>query len=303
VLGIPILAGRTFSQSEEGGSVRVAIVSAATARRFWPAGQTLGQTIRVATSRTDEARVESDVTVIGVGGDVISGLVVDGIDQTVIYLPTSLRGEQEQALLIRTRRAASAALSAIDAAVASETGATARRLAPMRDVLQFQSWPLLLFLSAMFALAAFGILLALTGCYGMLSYTVARRTREFGIRAAVGATPAAPGWFVARQSAFIASVAIPAGMVLAISPIQQVCVTRRERNRNIVERLANHPDIEYRGGIPSQRRKEREPWLVLPLIDVMYAPQRVLPTGGEKKYVKRMYTLRDGQFADEVPKR
>jgi hypothetical protein len=66
VLGIPILAGRTFSQSEEGGSVRVAIVSAATARRFWPAGQTLGQTIRVATSRTDEARVESDVTVIGV---------------------------------------------------------------------------------------------------------------------------------------------------------------------------------------------------------------------------------------------
>ena len=146
----------------------------------------------------------------------ISGLVVDGIDRTVIYLPTSLGGEQEQALLIRTRRAAVAALSAIDAAVASETGATARRLAPMRDVLRFQSWPLLLFGSALSALAAFGILLALTGCYGMLSYTVARRTRELGIRAAVGATPAALAWFVARQSAFIASIAIPAGMVLAL---------------------------------------------------------------------------------------
>jgi ABC-type antimicrobial peptide transport system permease subunit len=147
---------------------------------------------------------------------VISGLLTDGIDQAVIYLPSHLSGEQEQALLVRTRRTASAALSAIDSAVASEAGATARRLAPMRDVLRFQSWPLLLFGSAMSALAAFGILLALTGCYGMLSYTVARRTREFGVRAAIGATPAALGWFVARQSASIASIAIPAGMVFAL---------------------------------------------------------------------------------------
>jgi putative ABC transport system permease protein len=119
-------------------------------------------------------------------------------------------------LLVRTRTAASAALSAIDAAVGSEAGGTARQLAPMRDVLRFQSWPLLIFGSAMSALAAFGIVLALAGCYGMLAYTVARRTRELGIRAAVGATAAALTWLVARQSAFIASIAIPAGMVLAL---------------------------------------------------------------------------------------
>jgi hypothetical protein len=216
VLGIPLLAGRTFSQDEEDGTPPVAVVSAATARRFWPAGEPLGQTIRVAASLGDEVTIEHDVVVIGVVGDVMSGLVVDGLDHTVVYLPMNLSDEREQALLVRTRSAASAALSAIDAAVGSEAGANARQLAPMRDVLRFQSWPLLLFGSAMSALAAFGVVLALAGCYGMLAYTVARRTRELGIRAAVGATSGALAWFIAGQSAFIASIAIPAGIVLAL---------------------------------------------------------------------------------------
>jgi macrolide transport system ATP-binding/permease protein len=106
ILHIPIVRGREFRADEAAAEARVGIISAATARAFWPDADPIGKTLRIEPSTTeDENKLQGygNILIVGVAKDVVSGFVYDGKDRSHLYLPTSASGTHAGALLVRGR--------------------------------------------------------------------------------------------------------------------------------------------------------------------------------------------------------
>jgi predicted permease len=220
VLRIPISRGRAFRTDEAQSDARVAIVSDATARAFWPGADPVGQRIRIAKPegqrRIDELPGYSEVIVVGTVKDVVSGFIVEGRDAGHIYLPTSSASPHAGALMLRPR-----ASSNFRPDMLRETF---RRLGydpetfevlPMADMRDTQMYPLRAGAWIGGLLGAIALVLSISGLYGVLSYMLSQRTREIGIRMALGATGGAVVSLVVRQSVRLAGVGAAIGLVIA----------------------------------------------------------------------------------------
>jgi putative ABC transport system permease protein len=185
-MGIPLLEGRTFQESDRPGAPVVAVVSAAMARQFWPGEDALGK--RIALPGSSGPNGPNWRTIVGVVGDVRhSGLREEG--RAEMYLPfAQLSWPRRMTFVVRTSgspemtlAAARRALWSVDddqavfgtttmAAVVSQALGTSRSVA----------WLLGIF-------GAVALLLASVGVFGLVANSIAQRRRELGIRAALGA--------------------------------------------------------------------------------------------------------------------
>lgn len=209
-VGIALLHGRDFTAHDHRGSARVAIVSESMARQFWPGGNPVGQTLFAGRTRLAPCEV------IGVVRDV-TDLQGNRLSAPGFYL--ALRQEQARDLMLIVKTA----------------GAPAALAAPVRDALRRMASPAgtLLFdtvdgrlraslmpqwlgawLGGTLGLLAF--VLALGGLYGAVAYAVARRTRELGIRVALGASPREALWLIVRQGVILSVFGTVAGALIAI---------------------------------------------------------------------------------------
>jgi putative ABC transport system permease protein len=212
---IPVLRGRDVGDGDRIGSPGVAIVNRTLARRAWPGGEAIGKRILMGGGPTDSLWR----TVIGVVGDVRHrGLDVE--PQSEIYLPhaqfpagtgTALRTLR---LVIRSERDPSQLTAAVRAVVTElDPDLPLAEVQTMEEALG--TWAaerrLTMLLVAGFAMVA--ILLGAVGIYGVMAHMVVQRTREIGIRIAVGAVPREILALVLRQGAWLAGLGIAAGLV------------------------------------------------------------------------------------------
>ena len=208
-LRIRLEAGRTFLPSEERPDSPAVIVSHNVTRRFWPNQDPLGKRIKFGAPGSQNPWL----TIVGVVDEVkYRGLPENPTRDPDLYLPYIDRATQ--GVVVRTRVEPSSLASAIRAAIrdanASIVTFNARTLADVvaqqSSASRFTSWLLSVF-------AATALVLSVVGLYGVMSFLVAQRTREFGIRLALGASRSEIVRRVLRDGAW--RVAIGAAIGLA----------------------------------------------------------------------------------------
>jgi predicted permease len=221
-LGIPLLLGRGF-QPQAGEAGYSIILSESAARQMWPGRDPIGRNLRIGPidERVHDGReLVADgaaYQVIGVARDT-RGVEFDGSDSKQIYLPLPEKRIAAHPILIRTGANPAPLLKVFDATIASidpEVTATSRTL----DAMLRRSAPFIassLAAGVASAIGLLGLLLASMGIYGTVSYIVVLRTREIGIRMAVGAQKRDILGLVLRESARPVVVGLAAGMFLAI---------------------------------------------------------------------------------------
>ncbi|HUQ84070.1 MAG TPA: ADOP family duplicated permease [Gemmatimonadaceae bacterium] len=215
-LGIAVVRGRTFSLEEARSREAVVVVSEAAARQLWPSGDAIGATVLIASGDAGQPSLARTARVVGVVRDVVAGIMIERRDHPTIYEPTAL--EKEAGPLIVTMRSGSgeAARESVRASLAAVDPGGSVEIHTLDDSVELQLYP---FQAAHWIASAIGVialLLTISGIYGVLSYVVAMREKEIGIRVALGATRGMIAGLVVRQSVRLALTGVVVGAVLAL---------------------------------------------------------------------------------------
>lgn len=184
-LGVEAVAGRTFTAHDRGGSLPVAVVNRSFAASSWPDASAVGKQVRI-----DPVRGGTGTwyTVVGVVPDVNAGGPRDQ-RPAAIYLPLRQSTTRSAVLLARVRGDVDAAILPIRNAVAEvDPDLPIDFAGNLQQKISQQLFFYRIVATIFGAMAAVALLLAVTGLYGLLSFSVNQRTSELGIRMAIGAS-------------------------------------------------------------------------------------------------------------------
>ena len=208
--GIQILRGRNFNEADLPDSQPVAVISDAMAQRFWRDGDAVGRLMR----RPDEDN--PDLLIVGVARDAKVRTLGEA-PRNMVYLPFSQQFARSLTIVARTTAdPEQTALALIGAGREVDPDLWVGEAKTMRRHLALMLLPAQL---AAFILSAFGVLalaLAAIGLYGVVSYGVAQRTREVGIRMALGADGGAVVRLLAASGLKLVMVGGAVGLIVAL---------------------------------------------------------------------------------------
>jgi predicted permease len=242
ILRIPIARGRAFHDDEARTAAKVAIVSASTANAMWPGQDPIGQTFRIERPngrRVSELPGYSHVTVVGVVRDIVTGMLVSGHDIGHIYLPISVADSQAAAIMVRGRTDQDLGPEALQEIVKRAVpDAQVLEPIPLAELRDLQIYPLLAASWVGSLLGAVALVLSVSGLYGVLTYMLNQRTREIGIRMALGATAGAVVRLVLRQSTRLAGIGAAAGGVVAFAAMKALSAAIALRAVSLVDLTA-----------------------------------------------------------------
>jgi putative ABC transport system permease protein len=208
-LKIPMVRGRDFDERDSGTAPPVAIVSEAFARRAWSDRDPLGQRLT-----QENPSGKNELTVVGVAAD--ARLVSLGsAPEPFIYVPHAQQFMSQMWLVVRNRGPVST-LPQVRAIVADvNRNLPVMEALPLRDVTAIGLAPQRVAAAVAGTLGVVGLLLAAIGIYGVTAYAVSRRTREIGIRIALGADQSRVLTLVLRQGLMLAAIGVAIGVALA----------------------------------------------------------------------------------------
>jgi putative ABC transport system permease protein len=209
LMGIPVLRGRAFTPRDTANAPGVAILDEATAKQYWPNQDPVGKRIAYF---NEAAQPHPWITVVGVVGSVKQNRIEEPASPSV-YLPLVQSPSNDIALAVRGSVNATSVTAAIHAI---DPDLPVGRIRTMQEIVD-QSTGLERIAAQLVAIfAAVALVLAVIGTYGVMAYSVAQRTQEFGIRVALGAGRADVLKLVLRQGLILTAAGIALGLIAAV---------------------------------------------------------------------------------------
>ena len=214
-MGIPLLRGRTINAEDTASSVKAVVVNQTLAERYFPKGDAIGHSFRVA-----DPAVTGTWQIVGIVRDAKYNSPAEKPKPFAYLAVAQLTGDDRYAYCLQIRTAGDpakitgevrAALAAIDANLPLlEIRTIAEDVNHLTDEQQFISQ-----LSGFFSLLALS--LACVGLYGVMTYNVARRTNEIGVRMALGAPEGGILWMVLKESLLLLVIGVALGVPAALA--------------------------------------------------------------------------------------
>jgi putative ABC transport system permease protein len=213
VMGVPLRRGRTFTAADNLDAPQVVIINETMARRFWPNEDPVGKRFCYGGPQCGGPLL----TIVGVVGDMRR----TGFDKPVRYetfLPYTQLAPGTLTLVVRTIGDPLAAVAPVRAQLRSlDAEQPLFEVATMNQLLSSMVAQRRFSMTLLGTFAALALLLGVVGVYGVTSYLVAQRTREVGVRLALGAPPGQVVAMVVRQGMTVAVVGLGIGLVAALA--------------------------------------------------------------------------------------
>ena len=205
-MAIPIVRGRAFRSTDTAETPRVAVVNETFAARYWPAQDAIGKRVRL--DRHDRVFAE----IVGIAADAKYVWIAEAPTE-FIYLPRTQAPAPGSTLLVQTERDAAAMVRPLREAVrAIDPNMPVFGVRTMEDFYFSRAVHTTnLIVGSVSGMGSTGLLLALVGLYGLVAYVTSRRTREIGIRMAVGADPTSVLGMVLRHGLVLVAWGIAVG--------------------------------------------------------------------------------------------
>ena len=208
VVGIPIRLGRPFVAQDDARSQKVVVVNETLANRLWPGGSAIGRTMGFQGER---------VLVIGVARDSKYGTLTER-NPPFVYVPLAQYSRPDQRLIVRTALDPAALAPGIRDAVRSLDPALPPPLVTtLRRETSIVLFPQRVAAMVTGLLGGAGLLLAAVGLYGLIAFSVGRRTREIAVRVALGAQRGGVVGMVLREGMRLAGTGVVVGVLLAVA--------------------------------------------------------------------------------------
>jgi len=215
-LGVPLRRGRLFTDADNAEAPQVVVLSEAAAKQYFPNEDPLGKRIKLGWGRRrDDKRAGGEV--IGIVGDV-KELGLDEEFPPEIYLPLRQWPVGRMTMVMRTAVAPSSLASQITQAVHEiDANLPVNRIRTVEQVVAESIAQPRFYMLLLALFAAVALTLAAIGIFGVMSYTVSQRTREIGIRIALGAQGGRVISMVVRQAMVLAVVGLTLGLAAALA--------------------------------------------------------------------------------------
>jgi putative ABC transport system permease protein len=206
---VGLVSGRAFAATDKQERPAVAVISQSAARRFFPGGDALGKRL---------VNGNREVEVVGIVSDVRANPLASVAPLDVVYVPLAQWPARTANVVVRTRQDPAVLVKAIQATVARlDARLAVGDVATMERVVETVTSPQSATAQMLLASAIIALILAAVGTYGVMSYMVARRTHEMGLRVALGASRRDVMRLVAGSVARLAVLGVGIGVVGALA--------------------------------------------------------------------------------------